>query len=148
MDSNEHEDFMKKAILLSRRGREEGAPFGAIIVKEGELISSAYNEAKNLNDCTAHAEVLAIRRACALLGSRSLKGCILYTSCEPCMMCLGSCYWAGLDAIYFGCSAEDAKENGFVYSNMYFNTNAEDRSDEFKMQQLLRDEALNVWESN
>lgn len=84
--------------------------------------------------------------ACKKLETKSLKGCVLFTSCEPCMMCLGAAHWAEFDYIYYGASAQDAKEYGFVYSDMYYNSDEEKRHEEFKMIQICRDEAVKVWQ--
>ena len=86
-----------------------------------------------------------IQEACKKLGSKSLKGCILYTSCEPCLMCLGASRWAALDAVYYGASAADAKEAGYVYSQLFYNSHTGKRHQEFNLIQLLRAEAVAVW---
>src|ERR1022692_2271834 len=113
--------FMARAIELSlenvRSGR--GGPFGAVVVKEGTVLAEAANLVTATNDPTAHAEVLAIRQACHKLGFFELKGCDLYTSCEPCPMCLGAIYWARIDKIYFGGLAADAAKSGFDDSAIY-----------------------------
>ncbi|MCM4156819.1 nucleoside deaminase [Gramella sp. AN32] len=138
---------MREAIKLARKGRDidGGGPFGAVITKGDQIIAKAYNQVGKGNDCTQHAELRAIQAACHKLGTDGLKGCVLYTSCEPCMMCLGAAYWADFDYIYFGASAEDAKENGFLYSDMYYNSGNEARHSEFKMIQMYRGLALEVW---
>jgi guanine deaminase len=109
------EDFISLAIQESRSGMEkgEGGPFGCVIVKDGEVIARAHNEVLCSNDPTAHAEVVAIRLACQHLGSHQLTGCDLYTSCEPCPMCLGAIYWARPDNVYFANTKEDAARIGF-----------------------------------
>lgn len=142
---SEEEKFMRQAIALAVKGKEEGGPFGALVVKDGEVIAAAYNESGIQKDPSAHAEVLAIRRACKALNNKSLKGCELYTSCEPCMMCLGTSYWADIDVIWYGCSSQDAKDNGFIYSNMFYGSQEEERKKEFNLRQVLREEALEVW---
>ena len=113
--------FMARAIQLSLdnvvSGR--GGPFGAVIVKDGSIIAEGVNRVTSANDPTAHAEVVAIREACAKLGAFSLKGCEIYTSCEPCPMCLGAIYWAHLARIFFGNIAADASEIGFDDSFIY-----------------------------
>lgn len=138
---------MQKAIALAKKGTNDsqGSPFGSIIVKNDQIVSRAFNKVKAANDCSQHAEVVAIQEACKILESSTLKGCVLYTSCEPCMMCLGTVYWAKLDAVYYGASALDAKKYGFVYSDLYYQMNAEQRHSRFSMQQLLREEAVSVW---
>ena len=101
---------MRRAVELSaeRMRANLGGPFGAVIVKDGKVIAEGFNQVTSTNDPTAHAEVVAIRTACKALDTFSLEGCEIYTSCEPCPMCLASIYWARLDAIYFGNSREDA----------------------------------------
>ena len=140
--------MMSRAIDLAREGRDmdNGGPFGAVITKGDEIVAEARNEVVCKSDCTAHAELRVIRRACKKLGTPSLKGCVLYTSCEPCMMCLGAAHWAEIDYIYFGASAEDAKNFNFKYSDMFFNSNKKERHNEFKMIQLCRDEAVQLWD--
>lgn len=139
---------MKRAIQKAREGRDaqSGGAFGAVIVRSGEIIAEVHNQVKGKDDLTQHAELLAIQEACRKIGRNNLKECVLYTSCEPCMMCLGACYWAKFKTIYYGASAEDAKENGFVYSEAYFDMNSNLRRKEFRMVQLLKDEALKVWQ--
>jgi tRNA(Arg) A34 adenosine deaminase TadA len=101
---------MHEAIRLAIEGvaSGRGGPFGAVVVKEGQIIGRGCNEVTAANDPTAHAEVVAIREACKSLGSFCLTGCELYTSCEPCPMCLSAIYWARIDRYYFGCTAQDA----------------------------------------
>lgn len=90
-------------------------------------------------------EIYAIRQACQKLNTKDLSDCELYTSCEPCLMCLGSCFWADLKVIYFGASAQDAKAHGYHYSSMYYHSDPEMRHKEFRMKQVLREEAIKVW---
>jgi guanine deaminase len=141
-------EMMSRAIQLAREGRDmdNGGPFGAVITRGEKIIAESRNEVLCKGDCTQHAEMRAIQRACKKLGTLSLKGCVLYTSCEPCMMCLGAAYWADIDYIYFGASAEDAREYGYNYSQMYYNSNTELRHEEFKMIQLCRDQAVGIWD--
>lgn len=110
-----HEQWMQEAINLSIEGMEnnEGGPFGAIIVKDNKIIGKGNNKVTSSNDPTAHAEVVAIRDACNNLNSFQLEGCILYTSCEPCPMCLGAIYWARPDKVFYACTKEDAADAGF-----------------------------------
>ena len=112
---------MKRAIELAVENvrLERGGPFGAVIVRDGVIVAEGYNVVTSSCDPTAHAEVTAIRRACAALGSFHLGGCEIYTSCEPCPMCLGAIYWAHLDRIYFGCTHTDAAGAGFDDSAIY-----------------------------
>ena len=116
--------FMARAIQLSidnvLSGR--GGPFGAVVVKDGAIIAEAANQVTATNDPTAHAEVLAIRGACAKLGVFDLEGCEIYTSCEPCPMCLGAIYWARFDRVFYGNNAADAAkinfDDAFIYDEM------------------------------
>lgn len=112
---------MRHAVALSARRMREGAggPFGAIIVKDGEVIAEGWNKVTSTNDPTAHAEVSAIRAACDRLKTFSLAGCDIYTSCEPCPMCLAAIYWARLDRIFFANSREDAAAIGFDDAVIY-----------------------------
>ncbi len=143
-----HEEYLRRAIDKAKEGRDslEGGSFGAVIVRNGEVICEVHNLVKGNDDLTQHAELLAIQVACAKIGRDNLKDCILYTSCEPCMMCLGACYWAKFKEIYYGASAEDAQHYGFIYSKSYFDVSTALRHAEFKMTQLLKEEALHVWE--
>lgn len=110
-----HEKFMKMAIDLSRSGmvQGKGGPFGCVIVKDGKLVGQGCNSVLDTNDPTAHAEVVAIRDACKNLGSFQLEGCYLYTSCEPCPMCLGAIYWARPERVFFANTKKDAAAIGF-----------------------------------
>jgi guanine deaminase len=113
--------FMQQAIALATENvtSGRGGPFGAVIVKDGKVIAAAANKVTLSNDPTAHAEITAIREACAALGTFSLEGCELYTSCEPCPMCLAATYWARCAAIYYGCVAKDAARAGFDDAFLY-----------------------------
>ncbi len=115
MITEKDRSFIKRAIELSRKGMDNnaGGPFGAVVVKDGEIIAEGYNKVTSNNDPTAHAEVVAIREACVKLNSFQLEGCVIYTSCEPCPMCLGAIYWARPKAVYYACTKEDAAEIGF-----------------------------------
>jgi guanine deaminase len=111
----EHFTFLKKAIELSKQNllNGEGGPFGALVVKDNKIISESYNQVLVNNDPTAHAEITAIREACNKLGTYQLTGCIIYTSCEPCPMCLGAIYWARPEKVYFANTRKDAASVGF-----------------------------------
>ena len=121
---NQREVFLRQAIDLAVDNvrREFGGPFGALIVKAGEVIATGTNRVTATNDPTAHAEVVAIRAACEKIGSFQLDGCEIYTSCEPCPMCLGAIYWARIKAFYFAASKEDAArgqfDDSFIYSEL------------------------------
>ena len=106
--------FMREAIRLANESCENGGgPFGAVIVKDGEIVAGASNSVTIDNDPTAHAEVNAIRKACKKLGTFDLTGCVVYTSCEPCPLCLGALYWAHIKKIYYGNSKKDAADIDF-----------------------------------
>jgi guanine deaminase len=113
--SNIHDKFMQAAIDLSIKGmtNNEGGPFGAVVVKNGEIVGRGNNKVTSSNDPTAHAEVTAIRDACKNLNTFQLDGCVIYTSCEPCPMCLGAIYWARPEKVFFACTKEDAANAGF-----------------------------------
>jgi tRNA(Arg) A34 adenosine deaminase TadA len=112
---------MEQAIRLATENvtSGRGGPFGAVVVKDGAVIATGANQVTASNDPTAHAEVTAIRNACAALGTFQLEGCVVYSSCEPCPMCLAAIYWARCAAIYFGCAAKDAAEAGFDDAFLY-----------------------------
>lgn len=115
-----HADFLRYAIDLARQNvSDRGGPFGAIIVKDRRIIASSGNRVTPNLDPTAHAEVMAIRAACQALGDFQLTDCTLYTSCEPCPMCLGAIYWARLKEVYFACNRFDAASAGFDDSFIY-----------------------------
>jgi guanine deaminase len=139
--------FMARAIELAvenvRSGR--GGPFGAVIVKDGKVIAEAANNVTGTNDPTAHAEVLAIREACKAIGNFELRGCDLYTSCEPCPMCLGAIYWARPDRVFFGGSANDAAQAGFDDSFIYSEIAEQHSARKIPMTQLMRDQALEAF---
>uniref|UniRef100_A0A0N5AP73 CMP/dCMP-type deaminase domain-containing protein n=1 Tax=Syphacia muris TaxID=451379 RepID=A0A0N5AP73_9BILA len=109
------EEFMKKAVEEACAGvaAGDGGPFGAVVVKDGKIIAAGHNMVLKTNDCTAHAEITAIRNACAKLGTFDLHGCALYTSCYPCPMCMGACLWARFNGIYYATTAIDAARYGF-----------------------------------
>jgi len=135
---------MTRAIQLSIAGVQSGrgGPFGAVIVNEDKIIAEAANQVTSTNDPTAHAEVLAIRKACEVLGCFELKNCELYTSCEPCPMCLGAIYWARLSRIYFANTAEDAAKIGFDDSFIYEELKQPYAQRRIPALQIMREEAL------
>jgi guanine deaminase len=110
-----HEDFMRHALCLAAGNARfgKGGPFGAVVVMDGKVIGEGVNQVTSTNDPTAHAEVVAIRDACRRLGRFDLRGAVLYSSCEPCPMCLAAIYWARLDALYYAASRTDAARAGF-----------------------------------
>jgi guanine deaminase len=115
----DHEALRQAIDLATRNVEEGGGPFGAVIVRDGQVIAAGQNRVTRDNDPTAHAEVVAIRRACASLGDFSLAGCTLYTSCEPCPLCLAACLWARLDRVVFAADRHDAARGGFDDSAFY-----------------------------
>jgi len=144
--------FMARAIELSIEGVQSGrgGPFGAVIVKDGEILGEGVNQVTSTKDPTAHAEMLAIRMACARLGSFELKNCELYTSCEPCPMCLGAIYWARLARVYFANTAEDAAKFGFDDSLIYSELKQAHANRRIPVIQMMREEALagfHAWEA-
>jgi guanine deaminase len=136
--------LMARAILLSienvRTGR--GGPFGAVVAKGGAIIAEGVNCVTATNDPTAHAEMIAIREACKKLGAFELDGCELYTSCEPCPMCLGAIYWARPDRVYFGNTAADASDAGFDDSFIYHEIPRPHSERKIPIVPLMREEAL------
>jgi guanine deaminase len=136
--------FMARAIQLSVDNvlSSQGGPFGAVIVKNGGIVAEGANRVTATNDPTAHAEVIAIRHACARLGTFELKECELYTSCEPCPMCLGAIYWARLDRIYYGSVAADAAQAGFDDSFIYREIEKPFGMRKIPMVQMMREQAL------
>jgi tRNA(Arg) A34 adenosine deaminase TadA len=143
------EAFMRHAIALSRRGMEGGAggPFGAVVVQAGQVVAEGWNQVTSSNDPTAHAEVVAIRRACAALGRFDLRGAVLYTSCEPCPMCLSAAYWARLDAVVFGNARDEAAAIGFDDEWLYQEVPKPIEARSLPMRRLLAAEALEVFEA-
>ena len=140
--------FMRQAIELALRGVEEGAaPFGAVIVKDGEVVASAHNTVKRTNNPTQHAEMRAIQQACEVLERHKLTGCALYTTCVPCTMCIGAIYWADLDAVFYGTGAEEARSNGFMYLQSYYDRDKKKRNAELGMRQFMADECDSMMEA-
>ena len=131
------------AIANARSGY--GGPFGAVVVKDGEIIAEGVNAVTSTNDPTAHAEIAAIRAACAELGIFELRGCELYSSCEPCPMCLGAIYWARLARVYFGSTAADASKAGFDDSLIYSEIARPHAGRKIPMLQMMSEEALEAF---
>jgi len=136
-------EFLRRAIELAIQNVEAGGggPFGAVIVREGRIVGEGVNTVTASHDPTAHGEVNAIRAACKALGTFTLAGCELYTSCEPCPMCLAACYWARLDAIYYGSSAADAARAGFDDASLYDEFLKDSNARSLPATQLLSEEA-------
>ncbi len=140
-----HEDHIRESIRISEANMEEGGgPFGALIVKDNEIIARAGNTVTPSNDPTAHAEINAIRKASQYLENFDLSGCFLYSSCEPCPMCLGAIYWARLDGIYFAAGKEDAKDAGFDDSFIYSEIKKPFDRRNIPTIQMMRDEAYEI----
>jgi tRNA(Arg) A34 adenosine deaminase TadA len=140
--------FMRKAIALSIANiKSGGGPFGAVIVKDGKIVASGVNRVTASNDPTAHAEVIAIRKAAKKLGTYNLTGCEIYTSCEPCPMCLGAVYWAHLDKMYYGNTKVDAKNIGFDDSFIYDEIELKPENRKVETTQLLSEEAIVAFET-
>ena len=145
---NDHSKFMLEAIRLSIDNVEQGngGPFGAIVVKDGKIIAHGINQVTSSNDPTAHAEVVAIRAACKVLNTFQLNGCEIYTSCEPCPMCLGAIYWARPDKLFYANSKEDAARINFDDQFIYEEISKPVEGRRLFTRQILRDEALAAFE--
>lgn len=141
--------FLREAIRLSIDKMEcnEGGPFGAVVVRQGKIIGRGWNRVTSTNDPTAHAEVVAIRDACAHVGSYSLAGCEIYCSCEPCPLCLAAVYWARLERIYHAATRDDAAAAGFDDRAFYEELAKPAAERSIPMEQGLRDEARVAFES-
>ena len=148
MDNNKK--FILRAIELSiDSAQNKGGPFGCVIVKKNEIVSEGFNQVTSTNDPTAHGEIVAIREACKKLNTFNLRGCDLYSSCEPCPMCLSAIYWSHIDNIYYANTRDDAKKINFDDSMIYseFSKKIEDRK--IPIKQMLREKALeafNIWD--
>jgi guanine deaminase len=144
-----HNEIMGEAIALSQHNIEDGngGPFAAVVVKDGAIIARGANHVTAENDPTAHAEIVAIREACRVLGTFQLTGCIVYTTCEPCPMCLGALYWARPDRIYYANTRADAKAIGFDDAFIYDELVLPIERRAIPMDQLMRDEALATFDS-
>jgi len=145
-DTEQLEYFMRAALALSRESvRNGGGPFGAVIVRHGAIIAAASNSVTYTNDPTAHAEINAIRQACRKLKTFELSGCSLFTSCEPCPMCLGAIYWARLEVIYYGNSKDDAARIGFDDAFIYQQLTIQHPKRSIPMINLLPQEAAQAF---
>lgn len=147
-----NEDFMRQAIALAVDNvKNGGGPFGAVIVKDGRVVATGVNRVTADNDPTAHAEVSAIREACRRLGTFSLEGTVIYTSCEPCPMCLGAIYWAHIDKIYYGANQFDAANADFDDSFIYKELELKPQERNKPVENILHDEAIepfDAWRDN
>lgn len=147
--SESNADLMRRAIELARNGMESnaGGPFGAVVVKDGKIVGSGQNQVTSTNDPTAHAEIVAIRDACKNLGSFQLEGCTIFSSCEPCPMCLGAIYWARPERIFIACDRDDAAAAGFDDAFIYDELCVADQAArKVPISVLLRDEGIKVFE--
>ena len=144
-----HEGFMRRAIALSRQGMEadRGGPFGAVVVADGRIVAEGWNQVTSTNDPTAHAEVVAIRNAGAALGRFDLRGCEVYTSCEPCPMCLAALYWARVDRVYYANDRVDAARIGFDDAAFYREVTLPIEGRSLAMVRLLPTEARAVFDA-
>lgn len=139
-------ELMRKAIELSIENiASGGGPFGAVITRDGEIIATGVNRVTSEHDPTSHAEVNAIRNACRKLNTFDLAGCEIYTSCQPCPMCLGAIYWAHIDKIYYGITKTDAKEIGFDDSFIYDELALPDSLRRLPAESMLSDEAIRAF---
>lgn len=146
------ETFMRQAIELSRREMNagQGGPFAAVVVLDGRVVGEGWNRVTSSNDPTAHAEVTAIRNACAALGTFSLDGAVLYTSCEPCPMCLAAIYWARICKVYYANTTEDAAAIGFDDGDIYRQISLSYDQRDIPSERMLGEEAIEVfreWEA-
>jgi tRNA(Arg) A34 adenosine deaminase TadA len=143
-------EFMLRAIKLAQAGVDTnaGGPFGCVIVKDGKVVGEGVNRVTSTNDPTAHAEIVAIRDACKNLNSFQLVGCVVYTSCEPCPMCLGAIYWARPERIVIACDRHDAAEAGFDDAYIYAELCGSDMEKrKVPVSAMLRDEGLKVFQN-
>ncbi|WP_372651027.1 nucleoside deaminase [Draconibacterium sp.] len=145
----QNEKFMREAITLAQQGMDgnHGGPFGAVVVKDNKIIGKGYNQVTSSNDPTAHAEVVAIREACKVLNTFQLEGCTIYTSCEPCPMCLGAIYWARPDKVVFGATKQDAASAQFDDQFIYDELKTELSRRHIQFENMMRDEAREVFDA-
>ena len=140
-------NFMQRAIELSINSvNTAGGPFGCVIVKENKIIAEGTNLVTLSKDPTAHAEVVAIREACKKLNTFNLNGCVLYTSCEPCPMCLSAIYWSRIDNIFYANTRDDAKKINFDDSLIYSEISKKNEDRKIPIKQMMRDEALKAFD--
>ncbi len=139
---------MSSALQLAADNMDSmnGGPFGAVVVKDGEIIATAVNSVLELNDPTAHAEIVAIRKACEKLNDFQLTGCEIYSSCEPCPMCMGAIYWARPDRVYYAATRKDAAQAGFDDDFIYAELAKDIGSRNMAMEQLLHKEAKEIFD--
>ena len=152
-EEHAHKKFMRLAIALSEQNVSEslGGPFGAVVVKDGKIVAKSGNKVTTTNDPTAHAEVSAIRMACKKLKTFDLNGCVIYTSCEPCPMCLSAIYWSRINIIYYANTKADAAQVGFDDQFIYEELDKPMEKRIIPVNQLLREEAqqaFKLWEKS
>ncbi len=152
-DARVHDQWMREAVELGHRGMAEngGGPFGAVVVTGGKIVGRGWNQVTSLLDPTAHAEVMAIRDACRALQRFELRGCELYTSCEPCPMCLAAAYWARVERLFYGCTRGDAAGAGFDDEFIYQQIPLEPAARSLPMTPICRESALRLfdeWKNN
>jgi len=145
----DHEKFMRAAAALAEQNVADGTggPFGAVIVRDGEVVGEGTNQVTSSNDPTAHAEVVAIRQACEKLETFNLEGCVVYTSCEPCPMCLSAIYWARLDRIFYGNTKADAAAIDFDDDFLYTEIPKPIDQRAIPTSQILREETIKSFEA-
>lgn len=141
--------FMQRAIDLAKEGVQTnaGGPFGAVVVRDNQIIAEGFNRVTSTNDPTAHAEVVAIRKACEKLGTFQLDDCVIYTSCEPCPMCLGAIYWARPKMVFFACDKKDAAAIDFDDQFIYDELDKEMKDRDIKFVQVMQKEGLTAFEA-
>ncbi|MDE0561481.1 nucleoside deaminase [Algoriphagus sp. NF] len=146
--TDSQKEFMRKAIALAKEGMEaeKGGPFGCVIVKDGKIIGQGSNMVLTSNDPTAHAEVVAIRDACKKLQHFQLEGCEVYTSCEPCPMCLGAIFWARPSKVFYACTKDDAADAGFDDDFIYQEIKVNPADRKIPMLNGMREESQKVFE--
>lgn len=146
--ADSHQRFMQRAIEIARAELDSsnGGPFGAVVVREGEIVGEGCNRVTATNDPTAHAEIVAIRQACQHLAGFQLDGCTLYTTCEPCPMCLGAIYWARAVAVFYACTRDDAARADFDDKLIYEEMQTPFHRRRIPMTQLMRNAALSIFD--
>lgn len=143
---------MSEAIRLATEKMQngDGGPFGAVIVRNGQIIGRGWNQVTSSNDPTAHAEIVAIRKACEQINNFNLADCVLYVNCEPCPMCMGAAYWAGIDTVYYGATRKDAAAIGFADDHIHRELSLPNNERQMNLKQIMRDQALPafaIWDS-
>ncbi len=140
---------MQKAIDLAQKGTNSnsGGPFGAVIVKDNKIIAEGYNKVTSTNDPTAHAEIVAIKKACKKLNSFQLEDCIIYTSCEPCPMCLGAIYWARPKKVFYACNRDDASVIDFDDQFIYDELKKQINNRQIEFNNIMREDGLKVFKN-